>query len=189
LNKAHDPADNASEHNSGSTHPTHNSNLVKLPSIELPSFDGTVSKWFHFRDTFDSLIIQNRTLPNVQKLHYLISSLKGEAKALIANLPITHDNFQVAWDLITHMYNNVKLIAMTHIKQLLQLPSVKRNDATSLRNLINHTTSNLNAIHALDLKTSTPDLMMNQLLLSVLDSDTHRVGTSNSNVARHSFHV
>ena len=32
---------------------------------ELPSFDGTVSKWLHFRDTFDSLIIQNTTLLNV----------------------------------------------------------------------------------------------------------------------------
>ena len=126
----------ASSRSSRSTQSTHNSSYVKLPSIELPSFDGTVSKWYHFRDTFDSLIIQNRTLSNVQKLHYLISSLKGEAKVLIGNLPITNENFKVAWELVTQRYNNVKLIAMTHVKQLLQLPSVKRNDATSLRHLI-----------------------------------------------------
>jgi hypothetical protein len=103
LHKTHGSADSSSEHGSNSsicsTHAS--SGYVKLPSIELPSFDGTVSKWFHFRDTFDSLIIQNRTLPNVQKLHYLLSSLKGEAKALISNLPITNDNFSVAWGLVT----------------------------------------------------------------------------------------
>jgi hypothetical protein len=76
------PANSIPAHSSSSgwTHSTRNSSFVKLPSIELPSFDGTVSKWFHFLETFESLIIQNRTLPNVQKLHYLISSLKGEAK-------------------------------------------------------------------------------------------------------------
>jgi hypothetical protein len=166
-----DPADSASERSSSSTHSAHNSSYVRLPSIELPSFDGNISKWFYFRDTFDSMIIQNRNLQSIQKFHYLISSLKGEAKGLIANLPITHDNFQVAWDLVTHRFNNVKIIAMTHVKQLLQLPSVKKNDATSLRHYINHVNSNLNAIKALALKTSTHDLMMNHLLLSGLDSN------------------
>jgi hypothetical protein len=147
---------------------------VKLPSIELPSFDGTTSKWLHFRDTFDSLIVKNQTISNVQKLHYLIASLTGEAKNLIANLPITHDNFLIAWALVTQRYNNFKLIAMTHVRQLLQLPQVKRNDATTLRHLVNHVTSNMNAIQALSLKTSTHDLILNHLLLSVLDVDTQR---------------
>ena len=75
------PGSLASSRSSSLTQLTHNnSSYIKLPSIELPSFDGTISKWFHFRDTFDSLIIQNTTLSNVLKLHYLISSLKGEAK-------------------------------------------------------------------------------------------------------------
>jgi len=98
----------------------------------------------------------------------------SEAKQLIANLQISHDNFVVAWDLVTQRYNNIKLIAMTHVKQLLQLPQVKRNDATSLRHLINHVTSNMNAIQALALNTSMQDLMLNHLLLSVLDSETHK---------------
>jgi len=108
----------------------------KLPTIQLPSYDGTITTWLHFRDTFDSLIIQNKMLSNVQRFQYLLSSLKGEAKQLIANLQISHDNFVVAWDLVTQRYINIKLIAMTHVKQLLQLPQVKKNNATSLRHLI-----------------------------------------------------
>ena len=63
---------------------------------------------------------------------------------------------------------------MTHVQQLLQLPSTKRNDATSLRHLINYVSSNLNAIQALQLETSMHDLIMNHLLLSVLDLDTYK---------------
>ena len=168
--------DNTSEHGSDYlTELTHVSKShVKLPSIQLPSYDGTISTWLYFRDTFDSLIIKNRTLSNVERFHYLISSLKGEAKHLISNLQITHDNFVVAWDLVTQRYNNIKLIAMTHVKQLLQLPHVKRNDATSLRHFINHVSSNMNAIQALALNTSMQDLILNHLLLSVLDSETHK---------------
>jgi len=147
---------------------------VKLPTIQLPSYDGTITTWLHFRDTFDSLIIQNKMLSNVQKYQYLLSSLKGEARQLIANLQISHDNFVVAWNLVTQRYNNTKLLAMTHVKQLLQLPQVKKNDSTSLRHLINHVTSNMNAIQALALNTSMQDLMLNHFMLSVLDSETHK---------------
>ena len=48
---------------------------VKLPTIQLPSYDGTITTWLHFRDTFDSLIIQNKMLSNVQRFQYLLSSL------------------------------------------------------------------------------------------------------------------
>jgi len=147
---------------------------VKLPSIQLPTYDGTISTWLHFRDTFESVIIQNNTLSNVQRFHYLLSSLKGEAKQLIANLQISHDNFVVAWDLVTQRYNNIKLIAMTHVKQLFHLPFVRRNDATSLHQLINHVSSNINAIQALALNTSMQDWLLNHLLLSVLYSETHK---------------
>jgi len=80
----------------------------------------------------------------------------------------------VAWDLVTQRYNNIKLIAMTHVKQLLQLPHVKRNDAMSLHHLINQVASNMNAIQALALNTSMQDLKLNHLLLAVLDSETHK---------------
>jgi len=142
LHPADNPgqSDNDSEHGSnhslGSIHASNS--YVKLPSIQLPSYDSTVSTWLHFRDTFDSLIVKNNTLSNVQKFHYLISSLKGEAKHLISNLQMKYDNFVVAWNLVTQRYNNIKLIAMTHVTQLPQLPHIKRNEATSLRHLINH---------------------------------------------------
>jgi len=47
------------------------------------------------------LTVNNETLYNVQKFHYLIASLKNEAKDLISNLQITKEKFPVAWKLVT----------------------------------------------------------------------------------------
>jgi hypothetical protein len=40
-------------------------------------------------DTFKALIVNNTTLSNVQKFHYLNASLKNGAEDLIGNLQIT----------------------------------------------------------------------------------------------------
>ena len=50
------------------------------------------------------------------KFHYLIASLQNEAKDLISNLQITNENFLVAWLLVTQRYNNMRFIAMMHVK-------------------------------------------------------------------------
>lgn len=46
--------------------------IVKLPPIPLPSFDGSYEQWLFFKDTHD-----NELLRDVQILHYLRLSLKG----------------------------------------------------------------------------------------------------------------
>jgi hypothetical protein len=89
-------------------------------------------------DTFEALIVNNKTLSNVQKFHYVIASFKNEARAFISNLQITHENFSVAWQLVIQHYNNKRLIAMMHAKHLCQIPLVRKGDAPSLHELINH---------------------------------------------------
>jgi hypothetical protein len=126
----------------------------------------------HFYDTFETLIVNNSLLSDVQTFHYLVSSLRGEAKNLIANLEITNENFTVAWSLICNRYKYVKLIAMQHMKHLVNMPAIKKGDTHTLRQLINHVTSHTNAIQILSLNTNMNDLIVNHLLLSVLDIET-----------------
>jgi hypothetical protein len=75
-------------------------------------------------------VVNNASLSKVQKFHYLIASLTGEAKDLISNLQITNENFVVAWQLITQRYNNKRLISMMHAKNLCNLPEVKKANAS-----------------------------------------------------------
>jgi hypothetical protein len=140
----------------------------------LPTFVGDTCSWLHFRDTFEALVVNNATLSNVQRFHYLIVSLKNEAKDLTSNLQINNENFLVAWQLVTQPYNNRRLIAMMHAKHLCQMPQVRKGDASSLRQLINHVSSHMNVLQALTLNVPTQDLMLNNLTLATIDSETQR---------------
>jgi hypothetical protein len=127
----------------------------------------------HYRVTFEALIINNATLSNVQKFHYLIASLQDEAKELLSNLQIANENFLVAWQLLTQRYN-IRLISMMHAKNLCQIPHVKKGDAPSLRRMITHVSSHLNALQALSLNVTVQDLMVNHLILASLDDQSQR---------------
>jgi len=97
---------------------------IKLPTIEIPKFGGKITEFKHFHDTFNSLIISNQALDDVKKFHYLLSSVTNEVHQLIQNLPVTQQNFHVAWNLLRDSYNNERLIAAAHVKSLLSLPVI-----------------------------------------------------------------
>jgi hypothetical protein len=145
-----------------------------LPIIKLSTSDGNACSWLHVRDTFEALIFKNKTLSNVRRFHYLISSLKDEAKDLISNLQITNYEFPVAWQLVSQCYNNIKLIVMKHVKYLCQMPQTKKGDASSLHSLINHASSNMNALQALSLNVPIQDLILKHLMLFTLGADTQK---------------
>lgn len=158
-----------------SVHSMINSSNVKLPTIQLPSFAGNCVDFPKFRDTFESLIINNATLSDVQKLHYLNSTLKDEAKLLINNLPITNENFSVAWSLLNNRYYNKRIIANSHLNNLLSLPNEnKQAMSSSIRDIVNQVRSNINAIEALDLDVPLHELIWQQLILNNLSFATRK---------------
>ena len=55
-----------------------------------------------------------------------------------------------------------------------QMPPVQKGDASSLRQLINHVSSHMNALQALSLNVPIQDLMLNHLMLATLDKETQR---------------
>lgn len=104
----------------------HPAAVVKLPRINLPSFSGLFSDWQSFKDSFTSLVIDDKTINNVAKLHFLKSSLTGEALDLICNIQVTSDNFQVAWNLLTSRYDNKRSIVTAHINAIFSLEPLKK---------------------------------------------------------------
>ena len=61
-----------------------------------------------------------------------------------------------------------------HAKHLCQMLQVKKGDASSLPQLINHVSSHMNALQALTLNVPTQDLILNHLILTTIDSETQR---------------
>lgn len=102
------------------------STSIKLPTISLPSFDGSYDNWLEFRDTYISMIHNSKDLDNIQKFHYLRSSLTGNALQVIKSLEFSTDNYCIAWDLVENRYNNKKLLVHNHVKALFTMNAVTK---------------------------------------------------------------
>jgi hypothetical protein len=124
-------------------------NKLKLPSIRLPIFSGQYDRWISFSDVFKAMIHENDSLPEIQKFHYLTSSLSGETERLISNLPMTPNNYTIAWKLLVERYENKRLIAASHIRQLLGLKQLQKESANEFAELVNTISNNINALQAL----------------------------------------
>ncbi|XP_073967600.1 uncharacterized protein [Choristoneura fumiferana] len=85
-------------------------NELKLPQIQIPSFSGNYAEWQAFHDLFTVLIDTNTSLQNVQKLHYLKASLKGDAEVLLRQFSITEDNYDEAWSVLKRRYDNKRYV-------------------------------------------------------------------------------
>lgn len=51
---------------------------IKLPKLNLPTFNGDQKEWTNFHDLFKFAVHDNQTLSGAQRLQYLKSSLHGE---------------------------------------------------------------------------------------------------------------
>jgi len=85
----HDPKGSEQIHpTDASEQGSSNAHNLKLPAIWVPIFSGQYDRWISFSDMFNAMIHEHDSLSEIQKFHYLKSSLSGEAERLISKLPI-----------------------------------------------------------------------------------------------------
>lgn len=142
---------------------------VRLPKLNLPVSSGSYDEWFPFYDTFQSIIHRNTSLDNIQKLQYLRASLTGDAKNIISALEILAANYNTAWNLLKNRYDNRRVIAQNHIKAIMELPSMTRENACELRQIIDGASRHISALEALKRPTSQWDDLLIYILSNKLD--------------------
>ncbi|KAL5237816.1 hypothetical protein ACI65C_005226 [Semiaphis heraclei] len=71
---------------------------IRLPTIKPPEFNGSLEDWASFIDTFNALFHNNSSLSDVQRLHYLKTSVSGPAADIIKNFTITAENYTAAYN-------------------------------------------------------------------------------------------
>ncbi|XP_045495987.1 uncharacterized protein LOC123694566 [Colias croceus] len=150
------------------------SSEVKLPQIQLPTFSGNYEEWQSFHDMFVSLIDRNPSLSQVQKLHYLKCSLKGEPENLLRSLSTTDTNYEEAWDRLKRRYNNKRFNVNEILKRLFGQKPMSSESATAIKHLIDTTEACLKALKNLDIDVSSWDAIINFLIVSKLDLESRR---------------
>jgi len=147
---------------------------ISLPKIELPKFDGDVIQWCYFRDMFRSLVHENKSISNIERYHYLISCLSGPALTVVKSVPLTSDNYNIAWKALHDCYENPRLLATAHLDKLFSFSPLKTESAASLSAFLNTFRENVAAITALGIQDISGFLLF-YMGARVLDAETRRL--------------
>lgn len=147
---------------------------VRLPNISVPKFSGNYAEWVSFRDLFTSLIHSNLSIDNVQKLHYLKSSVTGEAEQLLRHIPITKDNYNKCWDLLTKRFDNKKYLSTCILKRFFSQQIMSTESPRALKELLDTTNDCLQSLRNLGIDISNWDILVIHILCLKLDNETRK---------------
>lgn len=151
-----------------------NSQAVKLPSLNVPTFNGQYEDWKSFFDIFCALIHSDTKLSNVQKFLYLKTALKGEPLTLIEDLKVTNDNYDSAINILKARYDNRLSIINSHIKALLEIPQVNKMNCATLRDFLTKVKKHINALSSLKVPVEQWDVILVYIFSNKLDFNTHK---------------
>ncbi|XP_049301263.1 uncharacterized protein LOC125774934 [Anopheles funestus] len=145
---------------------------LRLPKIELPSFDGDQTKWLSFRDRFIAMIDASPELPSIAKLEYLLSALKGEAALPFEHTQLTADNYSVTWAALLKRYDNPRLLVREYYRKLHYLPAVQSESVEKLTCLVDEFSRYVNGFVKLNEPVDSWDTPLSNMLLMKLDRAT-----------------
>ncbi len=159
-------------------HPANSAN-IKLKAIEIQPFSGDYNKWISFKNMFDSLIHKNKELNQLQKMHYLKSSLTGEAERLISQFDVAEESYMPAYEALTDRFHNEIILIDTHIINILSQPNLISETGEGIKELMDVTVENMRALEHLKVDTSTWDPLLLLLLVQKLDFGTRHLWEQN----------
>ena len=124
---------------------------VRLPKLDVPTFDGNILHWRSFWEQFRISVHDRKHLSNSEKLVYLQQSLKGgSAKGTIEGLSRSGENYTEAIKCLQARYDRPRLIHKAHVQMILEAPSLKNGSGKELRRLHDVVQQHLRALKAMD---------------------------------------
>lgn len=156
---------------SSSTSCSNENSYVRLPTLNLGVFSGQPEKWIAFHSLFESTVHTNNKLSQVEKFTYLLSCLTNEPLNIIKSLPITAENYTIAYDQLVKRYNNTRLLISLHINKIMDLTSMNHSSVKQLRHFLSIFQENSSALHALGYDLTKESIFITSFLLRKFDHD------------------
>lgn len=147
---------------------------IKLPTIQMPTFDGSYNTWLEFRDKFLSLVHNSNEISNIEKFHYLKSALKGNAELIIDSVEISSQNYMVAWELLLNRFDNNRLLIDNHLRALTSMQPIGKESPSLIRKLSDTILKNLRALQTLNEPIQYWDSFLIHFFVEKLDKTTER---------------
>ena len=152
--------------------PAAESNGIKLPKLDVPTFDGEILSWRTFWEQFCVSVYDRSGISDSEKLVYLRSALKGgPAKQTIEGLSRSGEVYAEAVECLQTRYDRPRLIHQTHVKVILEAPPLRDGNGKELCRLHDVVQQHLRALKALNYEPSDP--FITSVLELKLDSTTN----------------
>lgn len=148
---------------------------ARLPSLDLPKFNGDFEKWCQFSETFQTLVHNNVNLDEIQKFYYLLSCLEGKAYKVLEGLEISRSNYSVALEILKERFENKPLTIHKHIKSLVDMPSMSKESVSQLRSINDALEKHVRALRALGEPVDYWDRILIFLISRKIDNESKRV--------------
>lgn len=103
---------------------------------------------------FTAVYINHPKLTPVTKLYHLRNKTIGEAGAIVKRYPLSHDNFDLAWEALKTRYENKRVLVDNQIRILFDIPSAKNEDSESIRRIQSSVNDSLATLKSLGIEVS-----------------------------------
>ena len=145
---------------------------VKLPKLTLKKFNGDLTKWTPFWDSYESSIHSNPGLSNIDKFVYLNSLLEGPALESVAGLRLTAANYNEAVSILQRRFGDVDQIISKHMEALLNLEEVSSQyNLKALRHLYDQVESQVRGLRALGVGADSYGSLLAPVILNKLPQE------------------
>uniref|UniRef100_A0A336L597 CSON004567 protein n=1 Tax=Culicoides sonorensis TaxID=179676 RepID=A0A336L597_CULSO len=145
------------------------SSKCRLPKLELPHFDGELTRWMDFKNEFKSLT-SDKTLTNVDRFRLLKSALGEKPRQVVASMEISEDNFKDAWSALEKRYENQGLVFRSHINKILSLQGAAGAKVEHYRELLDKSQAHYRAMQKMGSFEHIADNFLISVMLTKLDS-------------------
>ncbi|KAI5748201.1 hypothetical protein M8J77_022994 [Diaphorina citri] len=147
---------------------------VKLPALELPSFNGDVQQFPVFYNAFKSMIHDNAELTNDQKVQYLVAKLSDKALSVVSGVPPVGANYNHIWDALVSKYLDQRVVSSFHLDQIISAKSIRSDNAVLFNAFVDKFCSSVECLRALNFD-NLGEVILCHLGVSKLDNELRRL--------------
>ena len=144
---------------------------VRLPKLDVPTFDGDILHWSTFWEQFVTSVDSRKHLSKAEKLVYLQHAVKnGSAISVIQGLSQSGEQYTEAVECLRSRYDRPRLVHQMHVRKIMDIPRMKEGNGKEIRLLHDTALQHLRALRAMGHEPS--GSFITSLLELKLDSTT-----------------
>ena len=143
----------------------------KLPKLVIHKFNGEITKFRTFWDSFSSAIHTNTELSPIDKFNYLKSLLEGPASQAIQGLSLSATNYQAAVEILQDRFGKTQQIISSHMDNLLKISPCNDDKASHLRSIYDKIYANIRGLESLGVNKDQYGSFLIPIIMSKLPSE------------------